>query len=84
MILNQDEVKIKMEFKKPEITKVNDFTWDIPASFKQGMKVPARIFASKKLVDGMDLQVYDQITNVATLPGIQKHAFCMPDGHISR
>jgi tRNA-splicing ligase RtcB len=29
----------------------------------------------------MDLQVYDQISNVATLPGIQKFAFCMPDGH---
>jgi tRNA-splicing ligase RtcB len=25
--------------------------------------------------------VFDQITNVACLPGIQKHALCMPDGH---
>ncbi|MBI2543344.1 MAG: RtcB family protein [Candidatus Aenigmarchaeota archaeon] len=45
------------------------------------MNVPARIFATKKIVDAMDLQVYDQITNVANLPGIQKYAFCMPDGH---
>ena len=29
----------------------------------------------------MDLQVYDQITNVANLPGIQKFAYCMSDGH---
>jgi tRNA-splicing ligase RtcB len=29
----------------------------------------------------MDEQVYEQISNVATLPGIQKYAFCMPDGH---
>ncbi|MEM7827435.1 MAG: RtcB family protein [Candidatus Aenigmatarchaeota archaeon] len=55
--------------------------WEIPTTFKQGMKVPARIYATKKLIDQMDLQVYDQITNVATLPGIQKYAFCMPDGH---
>jgi tRNA-splicing ligase RtcB len=24
---------------------------------------------------------YDQVTNVATLPGITQHALCMPDGH---
>jgi tRNA-splicing ligase RtcB (3'-phosphate/5'-hydroxy nucleic acid ligase) len=29
----------------------------------------------------MDAGVFDQVTNVATLPGIVKHAFCMPDGH---
>jgi tRNA-splicing ligase RtcB len=68
-------------FKQPEFTKVNDYTWDIPTSFKAGMRVPARIFVSEALLKAMDLQVYDQITNVATLPGIINHAFCMPDGH---
>ncbi|HUJ70439.1 MAG TPA: RtcB family protein, partial [Syntrophorhabdales bacterium] len=29
----------------------------------------------------MDDAVYDQVTNVATLPGIVKYALCMPDGH---
>jgi tRNA-splicing ligase RtcB len=65
----------------PSFNKVSDIIWDIPVKFKQGMRVPARIIATKKLLDNMDLQVYDQITNVATLPGIQKYAFCMPDGH---
>ncbi len=68
-------------FKKPEFIKVSDVVWDIPASYKEGMRVPARIVATEKLIDAMDLQVYDQITNVATLPGIQKYAYCMPDGH---
>ena len=45
------------------------------------MLVPARIIASKKLLDQMDAGVFDQITNVACLPGIQKYAYCMPDGH---
>lgn len=63
------------------VKRVNDFVWDIPATHKAGMRVPARIIASKKIVEDMDMHVYDQITNVATLPGIQKHAFCMPDGH---
>lgn len=68
-------------FKKPEFIKVSDVVWDIPTSYKEGMRVPARIVATEKLIDAMDLQVYDQITNVATLPGIQKYAYCMPDGH---
>lgn len=70
-------------FKKPEFNKISDVVWEVPTSFKKGMRVPARIYATKKIVDQMDLQVYDQITNVANLPGIQKFAFCMPDGHIS-
>ncbi len=69
------------QFKKPEFKKVSDVTWDIPKDFKQGMRVPARIIASKKILDGMDLQVYDQASNVATLPGIQKFSFVMSDGH---
>ena len=69
------------EFRKPDFQKVSDWIWDISPSFKQGMKVPARIFASRKILDQMDLMVYDQVSNVATLPGIINHAFCMPDGH---
>lgn len=71
----------KLEFKRPEFTKISDVIWDLPASFKHGMRVPARIIATRKLIDAMDEQVYDQIANVATLPGIRKYAFCMPDGH---
>ncbi len=70
-----------MEFKKPEFKKISDVIWDIDVKFKQGMRVPARIFASKKILDQMDLQVFDQVSNVATLPGILRNAFCMPDGH---
>jgi tRNA-splicing ligase RtcB len=29
----------------------------------------------------MDAGVFEQVTNVATLPGIVRHAYCMPDGH---
>jgi tRNA-splicing ligase RtcB len=71
----------RKELKKPPFQKVSDYVWDIPISFKTGMRVPARIFASRPLLDKMDLMVYDQVSNVATLPGIINHAFCMPDGH---
>ncbi|MBU0531988.1 RtcB family protein [Candidatus Micrarchaeota archaeon] len=70
-----------MEFKKPNFKKISDYIWEIGTDYKEGMRVPARIYASKNLLDQMDLHVYDQISNVATLPGIQKYAFCMADGH---
>lgn len=64
-----------------EIKKISDTVWEIPTSYKQGMQVPARIIATEQLLQNMDAGVFDQITNVACLPGIQSHAFCMPDGH---
>ncbi|MDO8642677.1 MAG: RtcB family protein [Candidatus Woesearchaeota archaeon] len=63
------------------ITKISDEVWEIPTSYKKGMLVPARIFATKKLLDQMDAGVFDQVTNVACLPGIKNYAYCMPDGH---
>ena len=63
------------------LKKISDTVWEIPTSYKEGMRVPARIYATEKLAMEMDEGVVDQVTNVATLPGIQKYALCMPDGH---
>lgn len=63
------------------LKKISDTVWEIPVSYKEGMRVPARIYGTEKLIREMDDAVYDQITNVATLPGITKYALCMPDGH---
>ena len=64
-----------------KINKISDCIWEIPKSEKEGMRVPARIYASDVLFENMDKGVFEQITNVACLPGIQKYALCMPDGH---
>ncbi len=61
--------------------KVKENIWEIPTTYKGGMRVPARIYASDKLMKEMDDQVFDQLTNVACLPGIVKFAHCMPDAH---
>lgn len=63
------------------IKQVEPGIWELPKSFKEGMRVPARIIASEKLLEEMDEGVFEQVSNVATLPGIQKYAYCMPDGH---
>ncbi len=59
--------------------KINDYEWEIPKTAE--MKVPGRIFASKKLVEDMDEKVWEQVSNVATLPGIQKASLAMADAH---
>jgi len=64
-----------------KVNKISDQIWEIPPSEKPGMLVPARIYGTERLLPYLDDAVYDQITNVATLPGITQYAMCMPDGH---
>jgi tRNA-splicing ligase RtcB len=60
---------------------INENLWEIPPSYKKGMRVAVRIYASKPLLDAMDPAVFEQAANVATLPGIVGYSYCMPDGH---
>ncbi len=57
----------------------DETTWEIPASGR--MRVPALIFADRTLIEAMDDKVYQQVTNVATLPGIVNYSYAMPDAH---
>ena len=41
------------------LTKVNDYTWDIPMTYKPGMRVPGRIFVSAKLLEGLEHETLD-------------------------
>lgn len=63
------------------LKKISDTVWELPVSYKEGMLVPARIYATEKLIQQMDAGVFEQVSNVAALPGIQRYAYCMPDGH---
>jgi tRNA-splicing ligase RtcB len=45
------------------------------------MRVPGVIFASEALIAAMDDKVWQQVTNVAALPGIVKASYAMPDAH---
>jgi tRNA-splicing ligase RtcB len=55
------------------------YEWEIAPFGK--MRVPAIIYASEALIRDMDQKVYEQVTNVATLPGIVKASYAMPDAH---
>ncbi|MDH5337042.1 MAG: RtcB family protein [Nitrospira sp.] len=45
------------------------------------MLVPGVIYATEDLIHDMDEKVYEQVTNVAMLPGIVQASYAMPDAH---
>ena len=57
----------------------SEYVWEIEPH--GAMRVPAVIYASEALIRGMDQKVYEQAVNVATLPGIVKASYAMPDAH---
>ncbi|MBS1247305.1 MAG: RNA-splicing ligase RtcB, partial [Proteobacteria bacterium] len=57
----------------------DEFTWEISPRGK--MRVPAILYADEALIRAMDEKVYEQAANVATLPGIVRAAYAMPDAH---
>lgn len=67
---------------KKDFIKISDWLWEIPKSFRPDMLVPARIYASEKILGDMlrDKTLY-QLINSASLSGIVNYALVMPDGH---
>src|SRR2546426_11239826 len=53
--------------------------WEIAPTGK--MRVPAVIYATEPLIRDMDDKVFEQVTNVAALPGIVQASYAMPDAH---
>jgi len=62
------------------IRKIDYFRFEIPQ--EGAMRVPGRIFASETLIGKMESdRVAEQVSNVATLPGIVGYSLAMPDAH---
>lgn len=64
------------------LKRLDENVWEIPTSYKPGMRVPARIYASDKLLEKMRQdRTLEQAANTAFLPGIQKFSIVLPDAH---
>jgi tRNA-splicing ligase RtcB len=61
------------------LTRVSDVEWRLEPCGR--MRVPGVIFADEALLDAMDDKVLEQVRNVASLPGIVKASFALPDAH---
>ncbi|MEW6610238.1 MAG: RtcB family protein [Patescibacteria group bacterium] len=65
-----------------DLVNIDHNVWEIPKSHRHDMRVPARILASSSMLDEICRdRSLEQIVNVATLPGIVRHAIVMPDMH---
>ncbi len=61
------------------LTRKSDVEWWIEPRGR--MRVPGVLYGSETLVREMDAKVYEQVVNVATLPGIERASYAMPDAH---
>jgi len=65
-----------------QLIKIDDYHWQIPQSYKSGMRVPGIIYASEKILESIrEEQTPEQVANVAFLSGIVKASLAMPDIH---
>ena len=68
--------------KKYNINKIHDYKWEIPIDKEYGMNVCGIIFSNKDLIEyASNEESIIQVMNVATLPGILKASYAMPDIH---
>ncbi len=61
------------------LKRTSECAWTIDAY--GAMRVPVTIYADKELIEAMDEPVYQQAANVASLPGVVKASYAMPDAH---
>jgi tRNA-splicing ligase RtcB len=65
-----------------DLKRINDYEWEIPSGFRSDMRVPVRIFATRKLLEKvLDDNSLEQAVNAATLPGLVGQVLVMPDMH---
>jgi tRNA-splicing ligase RtcB len=65
-----------------DLKHIGPCVWEIPRSFRNDMRVKARIYASRPIVEHvLEERALEQLVNTAALPGVQEPALAMPDIH---
>lgn len=65
-----------------DLQRISEYEWEIPQSFRQDMRVPVRIFATRRLLEKvLEDKSLEQAVNAATLPGLVGRVLVMPDMH---
>ena len=64
------------------LDKISDNIWEVPTAYNRHMRVPARIYADRHLLDAMMRDnTLTQAVNITQLPGLVKYGITLPDGH---
>lgn len=65
-----------------DLVQVSDYEWEIPKTYREDMRVPVRVFATRRLLDKiMTDRSLEQAVNSASLPGLVGNVVVMPDMH---
>lgn len=64
------------------LNKIDDFRWEIPQSYKPGMRTSSVIYADEKMLEVIRQDnALEQAANITFMPGILGKALAMPDIH---
>jgi tRNA-splicing ligase RtcB len=64
-----------------KLKRIDEIRIEVPLDYKQGMRVKGIIYVDELLEKELEDQSIDQVSNVATLPGIIRASLAMPDVH---
>jgi tRNA-splicing ligase RtcB len=65
-----------------QLNKIDSYRWEIPKTYKSGMRVPGLVYADEAMMAVIkEEQSLEQVANVAFLPGIVGRSMAMPDIH---
>jgi tRNA-splicing ligase RtcB len=65
-----------------DLIRISDYEWEIPKSHRSDMRVPVRLFATRRMLEDVTRdKSLEQAVNAATLPGLVGHVVVMPDMH---
>jgi tRNA-splicing ligase RtcB (3'-phosphate/5'-hydroxy nucleic acid ligase) len=65
-----------------DLEQVAPYAWEVPLSFRNDMRVKARLYASRRMIEHLlEERALEQLVNTATLPGVQEPVLAMPDIH---
>jgi tRNA-splicing ligase RtcB (3'-phosphate/5'-hydroxy nucleic acid ligase) len=65
-----------------DLNEIAPCTWEIPRGFSNDMRVNARIYATRRMVEHvLNERAVEQLINTAALPGVEEPTLAMPDIH---
>ncbi len=67
---------------KQEFVKITEQIFEVPVTYRAGMRVPARVVADERILEAaLGDNSTEQLVNTTMLPGVVRYALAMPDIH---
>jgi len=66
---------------KEKLQRINDYEWLLPKGSRERMNVAAKIIANQAILQRIEDNAIEQLTNVACMPGVIEPVIGLPDMH---